>query len=231
MGLITALEAVRKLEKDIYIVTFPDDTEVIFKLPSYKQASQYAQLLKIAENNISLETIVYNHIFEACVVDDYLAVHDQNLKAGIPETTSKVILYLSGADDHFKEYTQDLLELFRSRTQSIISLMRRNICQVFSGYKMSDLDNMTFQDLIQVYVEAETVLLEQGIIEEGLKFAEPKEEKPFSIESAITQDAKEFQRYDAPDGGSHSKLTDDPAYKARMEEFRVKQKLNKLQGG
>ena len=159
MGLVTALEAIRQLEKDIYIINFPDDTEVIFRLPSFKQASQYAQILNVSAGVGGFETIVYNHIFEECVVDKYLAVHDQNLKAGIPETVVKVILYLSGVDEHFKEYTENLLTLFRSRTNSILSIMRRTICQVFS-YKMSDLDGMSFQEVVQVYVDAEKVLLE-----------------------------------------------------------------------
>ena len=231
MGLVTALEAVRQFDKDIYIVTLPDNTEVIFKLPTFKQASQYAQILNVAIGNGSLETVVYNHIFEECVIDKYLAVHDENLKAGVPETITKVILYLSGVDEHFKEYTEDLFELFRSRTNSILSIMKRNICQVFSGYKMSDFDTMSYQEMVYVYVEAEKVLLEQGIIKEGLKFAEPEEQKPFSIESAITQDTKEYEQFDTPEGGSRMQLTDDPAYKAKMEEFRIKQKLRQRQGG
>jgi len=231
MGLVTALEAIRTLEKDLYVVTFPDDTEVVFRLPSFKQASQYSQILNVASGNGALETIVYNHIFEECVTDKYLAVHDQNLKAGIPETIAKVILYLSGVDSNFKTYTEDLLDHFRSQTGSILSIMRRRICQVFAGYKMSDLDALSFQELVQVFVEAEKVLLDQGIIEEGLKFVEPEEVKPFSVENVISQDTKAYQEFDAPEMGPARRLTDDPAYKAKMEEFRVKQKLRERQGG
>jgi len=231
MGFVTALEAIRKVDNDIYVVSFPDDTEVIFKLPSFKKASQYAQVLNAAEGNGSLETIVFNHIFEECVLDEYLAVHDQNLKAGIPETIAKTILYLSGTNENFKEYTEELWGIFRSQSHSVISMMRRTICQVFSAYKISDVNNMTFQEIVQVYIDAETVLLEQGIITEGIKFVEPKEEKPFSVEGAISDDMREYERFDSPDAGASTRLTDDPAYKAQMEEFRVKQKLRARQGG
>jgi len=226
MSFVTALEAVRKLNKDLYLVTLPDETDVIFTLPSLKQASQYAQLLSTADGNSSLQNIIYNHIFEEYVADKYLAVHDESVAAGIPETIAKVIMYLSGADDSvFQEYTETLLEVFRGQTSNVLSTMKRTICQVFSGYKISDVENLSYQELVRVYVEAEKVLLEQGIIEEGLKFKEQEKPKPFTIESAIRQDSKDYRQFDAPEGGPQDRLTNDPAYKAKMEEFRIKQRL------
>lgn len=229
MGLVTALEAVTKLDKDLYVVEFPDGTEVIFRLPSFKQAQQFAQLLSVAQENTALLDIVYNHIFQEFVVDKYLAFHDPNLKAGIPSTVAQVILYLSGVDDNFKEYTEMLLDTYRSYTQNIFSMMRRSICVVFPAYKMSDLDDMTFQELIKVYVEAETVLLERGIIEEGLKFAEPEKKKPFTIESILSKDMEDYNRFE--NDNNAPRLTEDPSYRARQEEFRVMQNIRRNRGG
>ena len=232
MSFVTALEAIRKLDGSLYVVTLPDGTDVIFTLPSLNQASQYSQLLTVSDGNYSLQCIIYNHIFEEYVVDKFFAVHDENIKAGIPETIAKVIMYLSGSDnDSFQEYTETLLDTFRSQTSNVISVMKRTICQVFSGYKMNDVDRLSFQDLVKVYVEAEKVLLEQGIIEEGLKFKEQEKPKPFTIESTISKDFRDYQQFEAPEGGQEDRLTNDPAYKAKMEEFRIKQRLRQKQGG
>ena len=226
MGLVAALESVRKASEDIYVVDFPDGTEVIFKLPSYKQASQYAQMIQIAEGNHALECIIYDHMFQEFVEDKYLAIHDENLKAGIPETIAKLILYLSGTTNEFKEYTETLLNAFRQSTNSILAVMRRTICRAFSAYKISDIEAMSFQEMVRVYVDAEKTLMEQGIIEEELRFAEPEEHKPFRVEDTISQDSKEYQKFDSPDGGTPTRMTDDPAYKAKMEEFRIKQRMS-----
>jgi len=231
MSFVSILESIRQESKSLYVVSLPDDTEISFRLPSTKQASQYAQVLSVAKGNGSLETIIYNHIFEEFVTDKYIAIHNENLKAGVPETIAKVILYLSGADEHFKEYTQTLWNLYREQTNSISSIMKRTICSVFGGYKFSDLDELTYQELVEIYIEAEKVLVNQGIIERELAFADQEEEKPVSVENMISQDTKDYQQFDAPEAGPSMRMTEDPAYKARKEEHRVMQKLRKRQGG
>ena len=224
MGLVTALESIRKTSEDLYVVEFPDSTEVLFRLPSTKQGVQYMQLILVAEGNHGLETLVYEHIFQECVEENYMAIHDQTLKAGIVESIAKAILYFSGADENFKEYTEALWEALRPQTKSVLSIMRRTICQVFSSYKFSDLDGLNYQDLVKVYVEAETVLLEQGIIEEGLKFQEAEKVKPFRVEDVIRQDGKDYRAFDT-DEGHRPQLTDDHVRRAQQEEFRHNQRL------
>jgi hypothetical protein len=230
MSFVVTLEAINKADGDIYVVTLPDDTEVIFKLPSFKQASQYGQILSVAEGNFSLQHVVYNHIFEEYVLDKYLAIHDVNIKAGIPETIAKLILYLSGVNDQFIDYTETLLDLFRSQSSDLLSTMKRTICNVFSGYKMSDLDKLTYQELLKLFVDAETVLVEQGIITDRLKIKEPEQPEVFSIEQTISKDRNDYRRFDTPEHAQYSRLTDDPAYKAKMEELRIKRKLQQRGG-
>jgi len=224
MSLIDALEAVKTINNDLFAVDL-DGTEVIFRLPSFRQASQYAQILGFAEDNYSLQSLVYEHIFQNFVVDEYMAVHDTEIKAGIPETIAKTILYMSGADQDFKDYTNSLMEVYRSQTESIISIVKRSICSVFGGYKMSDLEDLNFQQLIQIYIQAEKVMLDNGIIEEGLKFKEPEVVKPFRVEDVIKQDAKDYRMFDHDEQGP--RLTEDPAYKAKMEEFAFRQKMKR----
>ena len=46
MGIVTALDLVAKQVGDLFLVEFPGEIEVFFRLPSYKQITQYALLLQ-----------------------------------------------------------------------------------------------------------------------------------------------------------------------------------------
>jgi len=221
MALIDVLDTVSKTGNDLFVIDL-EGTEIIFRLPSYKKASQYAQLLGIIGDNYTLQCIVYEHIFEEFALPEMITLHGDDIHAGIPETIAKLILYLSSSDLSFQEYTEQLLETYRANTDNIISVMQRCICQSFGGYKMSDLDELDFQQLTKVYVAAEKVMLENGTItiEEILRFKEPEVVKPFKIESVIQQDAAAYKKFDTTD--ERTKLTDQPEYIARLEAFNAK---------
>jgi hypothetical protein len=221
MALIDVLEAVSKKTEDLFVLDL-DGTEVCFRLPTYKQASQYAGIIKQANNNYSLKSLIYEHIFQKFVQNEYLATEDGDVRAGIVETIALVILRLSGVEDNFREYTEDLLDVFREHSNTVISIMCSRICSIFGGYKISDLMELNFQELVQVYVHAEKILLENGIIQEGLKFANPEENKPVNIANVISKDAKDYNRFEQET--PRRKLTDTPEYQQKAEQFAQKMK-------
>jgi hypothetical protein len=122
MSFTVALEGIRKTNNDLFVVTLPDETEILFRLPSIKQALQFSQVLALANDNCALQTIVYNYIFDEFVEGDFIKTID--LKAGVSESIAKTILYLSGVTEHFKDYTESLLSIYRSQTSNPISLMK-----------------------------------------------------------------------------------------------------------
>jgi len=228
MSLIDVLNGVNETDNDLFIVDL-EGTEVIFRLPSFKQASQYSQVLNTIGENYSLQCIVYEHIFQEFVIDEHLSIHNEEIHAGIPETIAKVILYLSGSDNSFQDYTTHLLDIYRSTTNSMISNMQRAVCSVFGGYKISDLEELNFQQLVKIYVEAEKFMLDSGIIQEGLKFEEAEPEKSVSIENTIRQDSRDYRRFDHDGNKGQHRITDNPAYKAKMEEMAARRKM--IKGG
>jgi hypothetical protein len=227
MGLASSLEAVRK-DGDVFVLE-TEDSQIIFRLPPLRRAMQYAHILAAAET-IDLKFIVFEYIFRDVIEDKVFSI-DQDIPAGIPETIAKLVLFLSGVDDSYYDYTENLLEFNRDSSGSAITTMKRIICSTFSGYKFSDLELLNYQELVYIFVQAEKVLLEQGIITEGLRLKKPGEEKEepvVSIGEMIKQDASAYNEFDAPDVQRRPKV--DPAEKAKEEERKFREQvLNRYQ--
>lgn len=199
MSLAQALEAVQRKTDDLYATTISDEIEVIFRLPSIKKAEQYAVLLRIA-NDYSFQVIIYEHIFKNYVEDSYLREY-ADLHAGVVESTAKLILYLSGVAEESVAYTEQLFADFRVETNKILLFMQRTICSVFTGYTFESLELINYQRLVNIFIQAEQVLMDRGIIETVHKFEDPNAEKESSIKSLqeqIRMDQRDFNSYDRP---------------------------------
>ena len=222
-----SLEAIERISSDLFMVDI-GGTEVIFSLPARKKAEQYGQLLRVAASDYGLQCVIYEHIFTNCVQDEFLANHNKDIPAGIPETIAKLILYLSGSDEKAIEYTNELLGIYRADNNAINTIKAR-ICRVFSGYKFSDLDNVHFQELLGIYVQAEQLLMEAGIIENELKLIHPEEAakpKTVNIEKLIAQDALEYGKFTKDQEMQNQRLQEQPEYQARLEQLRSKHNKN-----
>ena len=224
MSLVQSLEAVRKIESDLFAIDI-DGTEIIFTLPSYKKASQYARLSEIAKGDSALENIFYEYIFVTYVEDKFLAENEEDMPAGIPHTIAKLILFLSGTDENNIDYSNEILDTYREGLLSVINIIKTRICRAFPGYKFSDIDKLNYQEILYIYVQAEQLLIEASIIEptSKLKLVRPGEEEKeeqFNIEKAIARDAKEYGKFneDMP----RQRITDSPEYKARLEQLNRK---------
>ena len=211
-GLVHALEAIQNGNDDVYALEL-EGIEIIFRLPTIKQAYQYQKLLSLASDYTEV-SIIYEHMFKVAVVNDYMATKDGDLPAGIPETIAKLIFLLSGADEHCTEYTEELVNIYRKQVDNTLMYMKRIICQVFAGYTFKSLDKENYQTIVNVFIQAEKVLLERGIIETVHQFNQPEEmkPKPFRVEDVIRQDANAHAEFDKP--------KEDPNTMARMNKIR-----------
>lgn len=153
----------------LFVVEIPDWGEIPFKLPSVRKSREYAAAIFLSEDENELCSN-YEYIFRECVVDPDIAF-DLEIPAGIPQSVAELILLLSGALPDELKYTEDLINTFRSQLMEQITLMKRVICSVFSGYTFESLGELDYQDLVEVFTNAEHIMLEAGLLEAPYHFS------------------------------------------------------------
>jgi len=199
MAIVQLLESIRHIDnKDLFIVDY-DGIEIIFRLPTIKQAVQLMKVVQIANGNDSLLEHVSQAIFDEYVTEDCVAKKKKTIPAGIEISTAQLILYLSGATDDAAEYRDQLIDVYRGSVDSITNAMKRWICVAFQSYRFEHLDRLNYQELLEIFVNAEQSLLDRGIIEKRFEFSQKTEAKQHSIGDMIKEDSREYRQFDASD--------------------------------
>jgi len=189
-----------KSNQDIFVTLVSDELEIPFRLPPVHVARRYSFLL----NNVSTfvdKLKVYERIFEDCCCDPSLLDGTGiDIPAGLSQTIAQLILWFSGYSEESIKYTQELFEANRAQTDDTLAFMKRTICSVFKAYTFEDVDELDYQTVVKIFIQAEKVLLEAGIIEKEYKITEPKERKPtgVNVEELMKQDKKDFSKVDGP---------------------------------
>jgi hypothetical protein len=229
-GLHRALEAIQQKSEDLFAFEV-EGIEVVFRLPTVHQAQQYAMLLGIAQTE-SDRLQIYETMFRGAIQDDWMANKDGELRAGLPETVARLIFRLSGLDEASIPYTEELFALYRQQSNSTVSYMKRMICMVFPGYTFESLGQLNYQNLVNVFIQAEPILLKQGIIEteHDFKSAANVKAAPFAVEDQIKRDRDAQREYDLGDQEDPRKLAymqklrDGARKRAEIEERKYKQR-------
>jgi hypothetical protein len=230
-GLAHALEAVVQRTDDLFALEL-EGIEIVFRLPPVRVVSQYTTLLSLATDE-SLRSVIYEHIFRNAVVDDTLAYSNNLLPAGVPETISKLIFFLSGVDENSEEYTELLFKTYRSQLDSPVNLMQRWICHIFNGYTFEALEELNYQKLVGIFIQAEKVAIDRGIMDSMFEFTKPQEAKPkpFKVEDVIKQDSQAYSDFDKPDDprvrANMRRVREEAIKRAQEEERKFKQRLRK----
>lgn len=222
MSLTQLLQSIKTIDEDLYIARFPDDIEIIFRLLSIKKTSQVIRAIQIIEDEALLQYI-YRYIFEECVSDDCIYKNNMHIPAGVETSIAEGILYLSGAGEDVIEYTETLLEAYRGANNNVINFMKRKICSIYNAYKFSDLDHLNYQQLVEVFVNAEQSLIDHDIIEERFRISRPEEEKVQSIGESIRQDLNEYKEFNAPPPAA----SPDAGRLAQLREQRIRQAMSR----
>lgn len=175
----------------LFVAHFPGWGDVPFKLPSVKRAQEYSAALALSEPTKTSPSILLEQLFRECVVDENLAYHEQDIPAGVVDSTAREILFLSGVSEEVVQYTQNLFGTYRAQVQTMLPTMKRVICSVFGGYTIEDVDGLDFQDLTEVFIQAERALIDGGVIEEPYKFGGGEQQAGFAEEAAAQQAALE----------------------------------------
>ena len=235
-GLHRALEAIKQQSEDLFAFEI-EGKEVVFRLPSVRQAQQYAKLLNIAQTE-SDKIAIYETIFRSVIQDDWM-VQDGELYAGLAETVALLVIRLSGLDDSSEEYLEELFRLYRKQSNSVLMYMKRCICSVFHGYTFESLNELNYQNLVNVFIQAEKELLRQGIIEQEHDFTSAAQEqhKSLGIEELIKKDKEAHREYEQGDQEDPRKLAymqklrEGARKRAELEEQEYKKRLIKRSRG
>jgi hypothetical protein len=226
MSLSPTLKAISKKVDDIYVAIFNEELEVVFRLPPIKVAEQYDALLKTAGDS-EFRIVIYEHIFRNHVEDSSL-IDNPDLPAGLTETITGLILHLSGLDNSYLNYINNLFIKSRNNIQTPLSLMKRIICSVFQAYTFETLENISLPKIIDIFIQAEQILLERGIIPSEYTFTNTedliKKEKN-SLQEQIRQDQIAYNAFNSKEVRTDprlEKLREDAQRKAIEEERKYK---------
>ena len=175
---------------NLYCLNFPDGIVIPFRLLSLGEFNSCRTSLAIG---IIPAQDVYDSIYQMCVLNEAYKQHTDGLKAGVPGLVSKVIYYMSGPNDI--AFMQQLLDVERNVAETFESQMKTTICRIFPGYTMSMLDDLKFPQVIKLFAEAESVLLQTGQITEPFKIIskDEQQDQSFNAHQAMT-DAEQVRR-------------------------------------
>jgi hypothetical protein len=213
MSLPQILSAVRRKNKDLYVVLI-GDIEIPFRLPSIKQAQQYAYLLSIIVEE-PLRLLLFEQVFRDLVEDDWIK-ESEDLPAGVPESLTNLALYFSGVSQQegTSGYIDDIIDKNREVRDSFINFACRVICSTFHAYTFEKLEELPFDSVMKIFVQAERSLLESGKIEKEFAFKSPGDDakaKTNTVTNQILEEARALKDFEKP-------KTIDP----RFEELRRK---------
>ena len=148
----------------VFGLKLQDGQTIPFKLLSYREFKSITSSLK---NGSLPQSVIWDWVFDNCVLDPIFKERD-TLQAGLTQSLAQLVIHLSGPSD--ENFLIQILEESRKRSTSIELQMKSTICRIFPGYTMERLDDLTFPALLQLFAQAERVMLESHMIE-----------KPFEI--------------------------------------------------
>lgn len=202
----------QKGDGHLFVTSFPGWEDVPFKLPSVRRLQHYSASLALAQDIFSAH-MIWEQIFRECVVDEDLAFHREDIPAGVIESIGRLILFLSGADENAVEYTQGLYEVYRPQTMIPLTFMKRTICSAFGAYTFEALDNLDYQTVCELFIQAERLMLDGGILEEEYQLLGPGQQPRQQMANADQFVA------DASEGRAHPSRS--PAVQEAMREARM----------
>lgn len=154
-----------------------EDGQVIpFRLLSFREFKSITSSLKY---NFFSQLAIWDWVFDHCVADPVFTDRE-SMQAGLTQSLAQLIIHLSGPGS--EEFLLEVLEESRKRSSTIELQLKSTICRIFPGYTMDKLDEITFPVLVQLFAQAERVMLDSHMIEKPfeIKFGN-KEEKPKSV--------------------------------------------------
>jgi hypothetical protein len=189
---------ITKGEDNLYIVKFSEEICIAFILPPQQIVLKIATILENADS-FQEQWQVYEATCQEYLLQSEVLILD-SLPAGIPKSIVELMFHLSGLQEtnNSVNYTNEVLGLLRQTVNDPISAMKQMICLVFPGYTFDKLDQLNLNQLYRVYVNAESLALKRGIIEEELKIINKADLQNTnqSVTDLMKESNKELQHVD-----------------------------------
>lgn len=160
--------------KSLYVIEFPDKESVVFRPLSFDEFKAYRSLLRIQPHR---EEDIKDEIYDECVIEGRAL--DEDMPAGMISTISDFIYKISGPDNAMQLF-EDINEV---RLVNQLSPELRILATTASvmGLKMSDFDDMTYEDILNNVAQGEMMLSGQRL-KTPYAIKEPEPEKSDKID-------------------------------------------------
>ena len=179
-------DSLREIYGAVYLITFPDGTDVPFRALSYGDFCYYNDMLT---GGLTPPYLLEDELFKKCVTDQAVISNIHKQKAGTISTTVSAIMQVSGPAD-ISEFNQ-VLALNREIAAKPINYLPTLICRAFPAYTPEDINDMPFETMLLRLAQAEQLLLAAQVLKEPIALfdaqptPEPKQVPTADLKSAF----------------------------------------------
>lgn len=145
-------EEILNNEHKLYITEFPDGTSVIYRLLTINEYKK----LELLKDRLKIDnSMFYEEVFNFCALNAFKNL-PANSKAGIYSSIGEYIYNYSFNFDQI----EDEIELTRLKVNAsqFLEELKNTIILVYPNYLLSDLDNLSRLELIELFIKAENLL-------------------------------------------------------------------------
>jgi hypothetical protein len=151
------IKKVLEYNTELYSIGYSNTLSFEFRLLKIKEFNLFNKLLTGGIH----EYLIYEEIFEICYIGNYKYLPN-SLSIGYIITTGNLIYNLSGADSSDNFLFKIAEERKEQNPNSLLEHMKAVICIAFSSISPLEIDQMTENQLIKIFVSAENVLSKQN---------------------------------------------------------------------
>jgi hypothetical protein len=166
-------DSLREIYGAVYLITFPEGTDVPFRALSYGDFCYYNDMLT---GGLSPPYLLEDELFKKCVTDQAILDNIHKQKAGTISTTVSAIMQVSGPAD-INEFNQ-VLQLNRETAAKPINYLPTLICRAFPAYTPEDIDKMSFETMLLRLAQAEQLLLAAQVLKEPIALFDQQAQQP-----------------------------------------------------
>lgn len=157
-------ESLREKHGDVYLISFPDGTDIPWRPLTYGDFVHYQALQNQGTRSVA---DIEDEIFRKCVLSEVIKENIHKHKAGTISTTVACIMSISGPAD-INDFNA-ALDYHRELAQIPTNYIPYLICRAFPSYTIEDINNMDFGTMMLRLAQAEQTLMQTGLIQKPIR--------------------------------------------------------------
>jgi|TARA_Y100000310_G_C20703033_1_gene831867 hypothetical protein len=197
------LPSLRREYGPVFVTTLENGSVIPWKQLSIGEYLEYSALL---EGETYARVTIEDEVFRKCVLDELTIINLPGLKAGTVTTVVQDILRNSGPNTI--EELNLSLNIYRNVATQAVHQTAVLVAQAFPAYTLEQIYEMNFNDFMMRVAQAESKLMQLGILEEPINFLDPTAQVEIETPETPKMDAMEMYRmYEKQQGKSEPKQT------------------------